>query len=682
MNYLVKPPSRANQPFGMRAALGLPSLAIAWSGAMLAACSASGDRKQTNALEVTPAPAAVFVGSAKESQLKEWHTALSKTRPPKTGCFHSSYPSTDWVEVPCAPVPGGVSSPRPPARRLSERVPPAPNAPARGLLPSSRDTEIAPFVASNAPSNTRADDVGGGTDWFAVLTGEGQITQTSGSFPFVSSGIALSTGYSIQMNTNPFEMAYDNNLCNDASDRSLSKCDGWQQAVYSAAMGGLFFQYVFLGAGPNCPPGGWYTTSGDKSDCYLKSATVSGVPNVGIADLSSMKLTFAPGDNDYLMMTIEGTAYSDYFPSVLGVSGWNNVQFGVYGDDDGDEALFTNPDTSIVAEIDTLKTGGTIGCSLNQGCSGDDSCGSTAESSNLSLVSDVPGTPVNCCLANPEATGISFQESYDVDQGCRVCGGEGQSCCGTGYPCASGSDVCSGGTCVPCGNGGEPCCTVNAANNACNPGNVCQLGFCGAPNVFVASPSSLSVTAGDGTSGANTAVTNFVASGFWLQDGQVAPSLPPTAFCVTSTPTGGALPCGTMPTGIAQPVITNDINPPTVQFSADQTAATGTYSFAVTGTLNDYQATATMTLNVAQCQPVTCAESGWVCDSFDDGCGGTSSCGTCPSGESCTGGACYTCAERSCPSPEYFNPATCKCEGCPCGEIRVDGKWICAACKG
>jgi hypothetical protein len=603
-------------------------------GAVLAACSASNDGKHAGAPEVAPTPSAVSASTAKDPRVEEWHKAISKTRPPRTGCFHGSYPSTDWVEVPCVPAPDGpFRSPRPaPSPRAQE-----PTAHAR--------EHTTPLVGEDVGTDTIG---GGGSDWFALLSGEGQITKATGSFPSVSSGISLSTPYSIQLNTNVFKMAYTNNLC--YGNANVVSCEGAQQVVYSASTGGLNFEYVFIGPS-KCPSGGW--SSGPGNNCYLRSQSVSGVPFVGIEDLSSISMVFEPGANDYLAMTIEGKAYSAYLPSVLGVSGWNSVQFGVYGDDNSHQAIFNSPNTSIVTHVDTVTTGGTIGCSSSPGASGDGESGSTTESNNLTLVP-------NCCLV--EGNGISFQESNNPAQACSVCGGQGQPCCSVGNPtCASASDVCYQGTCTACGGNLEPCC----AGGTCNGGNTCQLGGCGQPNVLAGSPSSLSVQAGDGASGINKATTYLEASGYWTSlEPNVSPSLS----------------ISYLPAGVSW-AITNDINPPTVQFTAGANTAPGTYTIPVTGTLGKFQATAYLTLTVGPCEPVTCAASGWVCGSFDDGCGGTSSCGSCPSGESCTGGACYACAARSCPPPEFWNPTTCSCQGCPCGTIHVNGHYICNVCK-
>jgi hypothetical protein len=37
--------------------------------------------------------------------LKSWRETMSRTPGPKKGCFTSSYPSTEWVEIPCTAAP-------------------------------------------------------------------------------------------------------------------------------------------------------------------------------------------------------------------------------------------------------------------------------------------------------------------------------------------------------------------------------------------------------------------------------------------------------------------------------------------------------------------------------------------------------------------------------------------------
>lgn len=202
---------------------------------------------------------------------------------------------------------------------------------------------------------------------------------------------------------------------------------------------------------------------------------------------------------------------------------------------------------------------------------------------------------------------------------------------------------------------------------------------CTAPDVLAADPSSLPVQAGDGTTGANSASTSLHASGPWASDPNVPPSL---AFDVIQVPSGVPLPpSGTAPTGLSW-AITNDINPPTVKFTAGTNTAPGVYGIKIRGTIGSSQATALVALTVTACQPLTCAAAGWTCGSFDNGCGGSPSCGACPAGKSCIAGGCHPTCDKVCEPPEFLNPITCSCGSCKCGFIILnDGHRICAACK-
>ena len=60
--------------------------------------------------------------------LDAWHATMSKTPMPKTGCFTSSYPSTEWKEVPCGPAP-------------TRRYPPRPGGTPGALFPNAEGTD-------------------------------------------------------------------------------------------------------------------------------------------------------------------------------------------------------------------------------------------------------------------------------------------------------------------------------------------------------------------------------------------------------------------------------------------------------------------------------------------------------------------------------------------------------------
>ena len=184
-----------------------------------------------SSLQPPPAPA-----------LKNWRDGMAHARPTKTGCFTSSYPSTQWQEVPC-------------------QAPPAyPSVPARGARPSI---------------------VGDGNDVVAGVTSD-HISLAVGSFDSVSGVTDLTShfggnDYALQLNTNTFNSP----VCDGAG--TPSSCVGWQQFIYSQGQctnGGqsapcVFMQYWLLGWGSTTCPANWmYFKNGNDDECWMNSNTV------------------------------------------------------------------------------------------------------------------------------------------------------------------------------------------------------------------------------------------------------------------------------------------------------------------------------------------------------------------------------------------------------------------------
>lgn len=246
---------------------------------------------------------------------------------------------------------------------------------------------------------------------------------------------------------------------------------------------------------------------------------------------------------------------------------------------------------------------------------------------------------------------------------------------GNAYPyqhAGSFSDVTSNTDTSGACPGSDPLYLCNAEPGYDSPtGNGSPIAYRmpGTPGLLTANPSSISVAAADGAGySVNYASTSLTASGAWVA-GNVAPSL-----TVTGAPAGVSC------------VVTRDYppseGPSQVTCTASVGAPLGTYKLTVEGSVSGFSPVyAYVQLTVTGCLPLTCSDIGYVCGPLDNGCGTTLECGTCPSGETCAGGSCYQCAERTCPVPEFFNLDTCKCQACPCGTIHVDGHYICNVCR-
>ena len=279
---------------------------------------------------------------------------MTRTPLPKSGCFTSSYPSTEWREVPCT-----TPLPRP--------------YPARGPKPLT---------------------VGNGAG-FSANSATGHISLAVGSFDRVT-GVIRETGsatgapntFSLQLNANFFQTPACNGAVNPA------QCQGWQQFVFSTNgcvnnRTCAFMQYWLIGFGPNCPATGGGITGWMKppppfqNDCFANSNAVP-VPPQTIAGLAQFNLAGAAanGGSDTLFMSagnpvvINAVNGPDNIVDLA--QGWQQAEFNIFGDCCSIEANF-NPGSTLVVRI-----------SVDQGASTAPGCvqaGFTGETNNLTLVS-------------------------------------------------------------------------------------------------------------------------------------------------------------------------------------------------------------------------------------------------------------------------------------------------------
>jgi hypothetical protein len=246
----------------------------------------------------------------------QWRDALKQNPAPSEGCFHAAYPNIVWERVQC--------------RTDEPRFHPVHAA------RSSDDPEV----------------TGNGNDYVAyakglILWAEGNATivgttseESVGVAAFGGGGILGPNEYSLQMNTN--------DRMSTAACAGHSGCTVWQQFVYAtdyfispAHTAGLFMQYWLLNYG-SCPTG-WYQ---DGNDCYKNSAVVE-VPDYTINELDQLALAAnvtGAGGTDLLQLYVGEDAYSvNGKDSVLDISEiWNKVEFNVFGDAGGSEAVFAS----------------------------------------------------------------------------------------------------------------------------------------------------------------------------------------------------------------------------------------------------------------------------------------------------------------------------------------------------
>ncbi|MFZ1010891.1 MAG: VWD domain-containing protein [Candidatus Sulfotelmatobacter sp.] len=377
------------------AMLVLVTLALSVVSVAQSASDASQEKNTTGQAEAASrAPTAV--------ERESWRQTIIHTSLPGKGCFVAKYPEIQWRETPCQP-------------------------PSTKLYPPKR------------PGMIRLETVGGaGSDFSALVTGH--ISEAEGSFDSVNgvtSECAVqcpnqvcpvnpsctgqpANSYSLQLNSKIF----DTQTCAGSSPVTTwtitgGKCQGWEQFVYSSSNSGSI-QYWLENYGPpgtQCPTprgascvaggassDGWCPfqfTSSDPVYCVVNGANFAGAPAETITSLDpassgALKLSGAAagfnGNADDAVYVTEGTTVypatgGNYFPD-LG-SQWQEAEFNVFGDGNGDQAVFNANSTIQVRNSVTSGTAAAPNC---------DQASFTGESNNLTLVTLLPpvahtGTP-------------------------------------------------------------------------------------------------------------------------------------------------------------------------------------------------------------------------------------------------------------------------------------------------
>ena len=291
---------------------------------------------------------------------------MAQTPAPRKGCFTSSYPSTEWREVPCTTVPL------------------RPQLPARGF---------------------RSAMAGDGTDWTAISrTGisvalgsfdDGTTGVTSESGPIGNMGPPVANAYTLQLNTNYFPR---NVSCPDSPNPG---CQGWQQFIFenNGSTGSIYIQYWLLRYNTDCPsatgavPWAPFQFTGSTDIYCVKNSEMT--MNVPAQPINSIN----PNDNNLKHLKLMGqiSASGDFLIFFTGGGGmymimgdhlvnattalWQRAEFNVFGDggneDGGGKASFNSGATLVV------RTALNDGAKLAPICTQD---GFTAETNNLFLV--------------------------------------------------------------------------------------------------------------------------------------------------------------------------------------------------------------------------------------------------------------------------------------------------------
>jgi len=325
-----------------------------------------------------------------------WRETMHQIDAPGKGCFHASYPSTQWEAVECAPAPGYRSAlPRPVNRNLS-----------------------------------RQQTTGSGYDYIAQAPAGHLFTLAYGTFPSVK-GVTSEKSVGVPeygdggiLGTNEYTLQINTNFYNSAACDGYTGCLAWQQYVLSTntpvsltsnELTGdteVFIEYWLINYGVDdgfniCPSGfidGGADEEGPGDDCVQNTkATVVAKGQIPIADLGSFKMSGSAksGGTDGATVTFDKDAYTatvkDSYTDIA--SGWNQAEFNVFGNAGGSKADF-NTGSSL-----TVKLSVTDGSTSTPTClSPSDYEGTTGETNNLTLG--------KCTATGGSSTYIEFTETH------------------------------------------------------------------------------------------------------------------------------------------------------------------------------------------------------------------------------------------------------------------------------
>jgi hypothetical protein len=238
----------------------------------------------------------------------------------------------------------------------------------------------------------------------------GLITDAEGSFDKVEGVTSEESNgtpnaFSLQLNTNIFATT----SCKDSPDPS--SCSGWVQFVYSSSGKYAFIQYWLIGYGSTCPDG--WAPDGDFN-CSRNSHGVN-IPAMTIADLRHIKLYGVIGDDwgipnpDGVAIQIGDAFYEEASgdPIAGARQGWQVMEFNVFGDGGGTNAVFNPGSTLVVRDSILLGTGNTYTCTDS---------GTSGESNNLTLSAK---TPLEALVGPPSLVFIESNAKGTVYGGCK-----------------------------------------------------------------------------------------------------------------------------------------------------------------------------------------------------------------------------------------------------------------------
>ncbi|MGA9944480.1 MAG: hypothetical protein WBE79_06465 [Candidatus Cybelea sp.] len=344
---------------------------FAYAGAIVASLTLSGALSACSSSTQSLTPAGTVANPTSQSganaaAIELWHRSLARNPLPGSGCFQTTYPSTQWQRVACS-TPPHLLYPVPASRLAREAL-------------AQNVGNGADFTANTSP-NLMSSGVGA----FPQVAGVTRVKSVENPL-FGCCGDNGVNSYTLQLNSYFFSTTACGNIAN---------CAGWEQFVYEnppgSSKGQLFIQDWLVPTGRSglsgCPPGkGWQFAGGG---CVQNSPNAVSIPNVSIKSLANFTETgTAASSGDSIFLSVGGTEYGMKNIQGDGITDlsahWEGAEFNVIGNAGGDIARFNKGATITVSlQTDTgLTTAPT--CPANSG--------TTGESNNLKFVT-APANP-------------------------------------------------------------------------------------------------------------------------------------------------------------------------------------------------------------------------------------------------------------------------------------------------
>jgi hypothetical protein len=344
------------------------------------------------------------VGAAvpSETERETWRRTMQRTPKPKNGCFTAAYPETEWREVPCRKPPDKLFLPKRSGTTTTQTI-------------GGTGTDF------SAQATRHITEVEGSFDSVTGVTSECDVACPKQVCPATPSCTASSANqYTLQLNTQPFTTS----AC--STSPAPGSCKGWQQFLYEGS-GSVFIQYWLLNFGPSgtmCPTprgahcdamhafsDGWCPIPLEGNVfCVVNGQNAVDAGSQPITSLQQMTVAGAaasPGLNDSISVSTANTFHSasgnNFFPD-LG-SQWQIAEFNVFGDGNGDQAVFNGGSTIVV------RIGVDNGTTSKPSC---DSQTFTGESNNLTVVA-TSGTPSTSTFGSLVFTESNVPGSVQTD---------------------------------------------------------------------------------------------------------------------------------------------------------------------------------------------------------------------------------------------------------------------------